>query len=102
MRRCLFQTNQIILPASELQLLMVSQTIEHIETVNLSLTESLQASSSIITQEADVISIDNTEFSNIDGFANRDFNRGSYRLESTSGDHNFFRVEIQMVMYRQI
>ena len=68
-------------------------TIEHVETVNLSLTESLQASSFITAQEADAISIANTQFSNIDAFALRDGKLGGYRLESTSGDHNFFRVD---------
>ena len=33
------------------------------------------------------------QFSNIDGLRSRDGNRGGYRLESTSGDHNFFRVD---------
>ena len=59
-------------------------------------TESLQASSSIITQEQTYYFNDNTEFSNIDGFANHDFN-----VEDTDWkalrDHNFFIVN-QMVM----
>ena len=44
-------------------------------------------------QEADAISIASTQFSNIDAFALRDGKLGGYRLESTSGDHNFFRVD---------
>ena len=67
-------------------------TIDHIETVAVSLTESLQASSSITAQEADTVTINNTQMSSIDGFAARDLNRGSYRLQSTSGDHSFFSV----------
>ena len=58
-------------------------TIEHVETVNLSLTESFQASSFITAQEADAISIA-MQFSNIDAFALRDGKLGGYRLESTS------------------
>ncbi len=67
-------------------------TIDHIETVSVALTESLQASSSITAQEADLITIDNAQMTSIDGFASRDAYRGSYRLASTSGDHNFFGV----------
>ena len=50
-------------------------TFEHVETVNLSLTESLQASSFMSAQEADAISIASTQFSNIDAFALRDGKR---------------------------
>jgi len=69
-----------------------ADTIQHVETVNLGLTESLQASSSITAKEADLITVDDTRFTSIDAFAARDLNRGSYRLESSSGDHRFFRI----------
>ena len=65
-------------------------TIEHVETVNLALTESLQASSFISAQEADLIFIDDSQFSSIDSFAARDPGTGGYRLESSSGDHNLY------------
>ncbi len=55
-------------------------TFEHVETVNVSLTESLQASSFITAQEADAISIAAAQFSNIDAFALRDGKLGRYRL----------------------
>ena len=67
-------------------------TIDHIETVSVALTESLQANSAISAQEADVVRIDNAQMTSIDGFAARDLYRGSYRLASSSGDHNFFVV----------
>ena len=67
-------------------------TIEHVETVNLGLTESLQASAYITAKEADLVFIDDTQFSSIDGFDARDPGIGSYRLESTSGDHSLFTV----------
>ena len=49
-------------------------------------------------QEADAISIAAAQFSNIDAFALRDGKLGGYRLESTSGDHNFFRVDTSGVV----
>ena len=75
MHPCLFQINLIIYFQLRTTVTDGVNTIEHIETVNLALTESLQASSSIIAKEADVISVNNAEFSSVNAFASRDFNR---------------------------
>ena len=65
---------------------------KHVETVNLTILESLQSTSTVTADEANVVYISETVLEHLNGFADRDNNAGRFSILNQGADFSNFSV----------
>ena len=67
--------------------------ITNSEQVTLTITEALQAQTSVSVPEATLINLGSDVLERLDAFASRDRYRGVYSIDTSSGDHSLFSID---------